>query len=226
MIMAILDSKKRKKTLHTVLNEQARGSALLAFFRERRETLINIPACEPEAESQATYKKRLGELIKLNQDVYDNFCKYPVVKCQLAHFKRTKRMLELLKRDIRSGLIDMEKINPKSHAEWRGCDLVVTMDADRPHKASHVVVCHEKAFVIVWLTTRLQAICGSHIDYLNKYEFFHRIGVEANDYLNQRIHRNRPVDLAKWCIAVIQGIDALMNEWMEPVAHALPPSLR
>lgn len=217
-----LDEKIRKRILHTVLNEQARGSRLLDFFRERRNTLIAMPAPLQAEDGRAAYKQRLGAVIGLAQEVYDTYCTTPLVEGRLAQLKQAKEMLELLSRDIQTGLIDLERINPQYYKEWGGANLIVTTTPDRSHGRGDIVVYHEEAHVIVWLTRRLYSICGSVTDYLSKYALFERIGETAGTYLNERLEKNRAPNLRNWCAAVIEGVDALMSEWIEYAKRDLP----
>ena len=220
--MMELDEKGRKKILHTVLNEQARESCLLDFFHKRRNILIAMPANMQGEDCRSAYKQRLSAVIGLAQEVYDSYCTTAHVEGRFDLLQHAKAMLELLRHDIQKGLIDLECIKPQQYQEWAGADLIVTTITDRSHESSDVVVFHEKAYVIVWLTKRLYSICSPVTDYLSKYPFFDRIGETAAAYLNERIDKNLSINLRNWCTAVIDGVDVLMDEWIEDAKRALP----
>ncbi|MDR9453844.1 MAG: hypothetical protein RI542_07920 [Wenzhouxiangella sp.] len=212
--MMELDNKSRKKILHTLLNERRPEGRLLDFFREKREMLIAIPAGSDENDTKAAYKERLSNLLRLGQSLHETLCMKPLNQCHLKQIERAKLLLQVLKHDVQTGLIDLAAIKPEHYKEWGGAGLIVTTIPDRRHGSS-ILVFHEKAHVLVWLTHRLQWICGSSLDYLNKDEFYAKVGLEAKQYLDGCIAQDRSPDTRTWCIEVIDGVDGLMKKWME-----------
>lgn len=220
--MMELNEKALRRILHAVLNEQARESRLLDFFRKRRNTLISIPAKMQGEDCRDDYKQRLSAVIDLAQEVYETYCATPLIDSRLHQLKHAKAMLEMLRRDIETGLIDLKRIDPQRHKEWGGANLIVTTTPNRSHRDSDILVYHESAYIIAWLTERLYSICISVTDYLNKYAFFERIGETAGAYLNEHLENKSSPNLRSWCGTVIRGIDALMSEWIEHEKRALP----
>ena len=79
--------------------------------------------------------------------------------------------------DLRTDWISGKWTPDKNRRHWGGADLIVT---DKPWEDNAVMVVTKYAGEISSLIEELRDRLGDHINYINKYEFYPRLGEAAN----------------------------------------------
>ena len=79
--------------------------------------------------------------------------------------------------DLRTDWISGKWVPDSKREHWGGADLIVT---DKPREDSALVVVTKYAGEVSSLIEELRDRLGDHINYLNKYEFYPRLGEAAN----------------------------------------------
>lgn len=65
---------------------------------------------------------------------------------------------------------------PNQFPHFGGANLIITDDPNRSNHEGDVVILTPHASAMSWLVVELKKIYTSNLDYLNKYDFYPRIG--------------------------------------------------
>ncbi len=88
--------------------------------------------------------------------------------------------LELLKNEIKSGHF------PKDYPHFGGANLIITNNPNRNYEKEDIVIFTEFPGSISWLVQRLKNIYVDELHYLNKHDFYIKIGIILMTSLNDK----------------------------------------
>ncbi len=108
--------------------------------------------------------------------------------------------LSVLRNKIESGKF------PQEFPEFGGANLIITSDQNRRFHEGDVVVYSIHAPALSWLVTELKNIYADDLNYLNKYDFYPKIGMIINKTL---------INQGLLFETMFQIIDQIENEWGE-----------
>jgi hypothetical protein len=95
---------------------------------------------------------------------------------------------------------------PKEFREFGGANLIITSNPNRNFSENDVVIYTDYAQILSWLVVELKSIYDSELNYLNKYDFYPRIG----ELIKKSIKNNLMI-----IDVMIYVIDNIVIDWGE-----------
>jgi hypothetical protein len=155
-------------------------------YKDNRDRIISLTDDYPDDQYHLDkYKEKIiGVLDFINKSVVQ-FALEPIEEVHQDKIDNIIKNIKNLRADIKSGIVDLSKIEKNQIEEWGGAGVIISSDINREGGAGDLVVYTKHAKIITWLMFRLRDIASESINYLNKYELYGKIAENIQKYIQK-----------------------------------------
>lgn len=208
-------SDKKKKTLfHTCLHDLRKdeyGEILQEYLKENRDIILSIVSSCQESDNPNKWKEGIKNILQFINRVFIDNCVIPEKEEYDDQVDNVLDNIDNLIYDIKSGIINLDKIDNSQFLEWGGVGVIITSNENRSYQKGDIFVCTKLAHVITWLMFRLPNLSHVCINYTNKYEFYGTIAEKSKDFINERgNYKSNEIDLVLY---LLDEISSLIKRW-------------
>ena len=187
-------SEKQKKTVFKQCLHELRKTedlqnypGLVEYYKEHRDSIISLAGdFSSEKNPLDAYKEKMNGILDFITKSIMEIAFQPMEEKRQETIDSILENIKNLRSDIKTGIIDLDKIDTSSQiGEWGGAGVIISSDRSREGHEGDLVVHTNHAKTITWLMFRLRDIASGIIDYMNKYEFYGKIAESAPKYIEK-----------------------------------------
>ena len=193
----MLSDKQKKKLFKQYLHDLRKtidSRELHDYYKNNRCRVLSlIDEFSVEEEPLESYKEKLSKVLGFTtQSAIETAFQPMKEERQKTMEERQETMDSILQNiynlrsDIKTGIIDLDKIDTSSQCgEWGGAGVIISSDRSREGGQSCFVVHTNHAQTIAWLIFRLRDLASRIINYQNKYKFYGKIAENTQKYIEK-----------------------------------------